>query len=156
MRHFFIGTMKHKLAFIAHERAYSMELSLDSNETPKGKWFVCAPFAHCGRDVSVVKSYVDLTTRLLSAISNEVMIDCCGEATTVFNKALDIRHGRKAVAPYPFSLNFMQIELSIHRYSFSILGLIDTFSMLQSLLLGLRGLLNKRWVQLTQSFEGYI
>ena len=105
---------------------------------------------HCGRDVPPAKSYVDLTSRLLSAISGDATFICCGGSSADFVKALDKSPGRKEGVQYPFTLTLLQFERLLHKPSFSVMGKIDMCSMLRDLLLRLNGLLDERWVQLTQ------
>ena len=108
---------------------------------------------HCGRDVPPTKSYIDLVSRLLSAISGDATIICCGGSSADFVKVLDKSPGRKAGVQYPFSLTPVQFERLLHKPSFSVMGRIDICSMLRALLLRLNGLLDERWVQSTQYFR---
>ena len=119
----------------------------------EGKRFLCLPMLHCGRDVSPTKSYIDLVSRLLSAISVYATIICCGGSNADFVKVVDKSPGRKAGVQYPFALAPVQFERLLHKPSFSIMGRIDMFSMLRALLLRLNGLLDERWVQSTQYFR---
>ena len=72
--------MKHVSAIIARGGAYSIEFVVDSHYRKlslgswEGKQFVCMPFLHCGSDVSPTKGYIDLMSRLLSAISGDATI----------------------------------------------------------------------------------
>ena len=119
----------------------------------EGKRFLCLPMLHCGRDVPPTKSYIDLVSRLLSAISGDATIICCGVSSADFVKVLDKSPGRKAGVQYPFSLTPVQFERLLHKPSFSVMGRIDMCSMLRALLLRLNGLLDERWVQSTQYFR---
>ena len=114
---------------------------------------MCLPMLHCGRDVPPTKSYIDLVSRLLSAISGDATIICCGGSNADFVKVLDKSPGRKAGVQYPFSLTPLQFERLLHKPSFSVMGRIDMCSMLRALLLRLKGLLDERWVQSTQYFR---
>ena len=111
------------------------------------------PIVHCGRDISVAKSYVDLTPRFLSAVSPNASISSCGGANTDFIKALDKSASRKAGVQYLFTLNRGQRERLLHKPSLSVKVKIDTFSMLRALLLRLSGLLDERWMQSTHYFR---
>ena len=151
--------VKHVSAVIAREGAYSIDFSVDSRRRTlsvgfwEGKQFVCMPVLHCGRDVPPVKSYVELMSRLLSAISGDAMIICCSGSSADFVKVLDKSPGRRTGVQYPFILTPLQFERLLHNPSFSITGRIDMCSMLRALLLRLNGLLDERWVQLTQYFR---
>ena len=106
----FVGLVKHVLSVIAREGAYSIEFSVGSRRRTlsvgfwEGKRFVCMPMLHCGRDVPPTKSYIDLVSRLLSAISGDATIICN------FVKVLDKSPGRKAGVQYPFALAPVQFE----------------------------------------------
>ena len=119
----------------------------------EGRELVTMTFAHCGRDVPVVKSNVFLSSQLLSAVSTEPRIFCCGGGSLEFIKALDKAPSEKSGIQYPFSLSPMHIEKLMHKPSFSMLGKIDMFSMLRTLLIRLAGLLDERWTHTTQYFR---
>ena len=119
----------------------------------EGKRFVCMPMLHCGRYVSPTKSYIDLVSRLLSAISGNATIICCGESNADFVKVLYKSPGRNAGVQYPFALAPVHFERLLHKPSFSVMGRTDMCSMLRALLLHLNGLLDQRWVQSTQYFR---
>ena len=74
----------------------------------------------------------------------------CVGADSDDNIALDRDPTRKAGVLYPVSLNPIQVEKLLHKPNFSVMGKIDTFSMLKTLLLRLRGMLNEPWVQSTR------
>ena len=138
---------------IAREGACSIEFSVSTRRRMlsvgfwEGKRFVCMPMLHCGRGVPPTKGYIDLVSRLLSAISGDAKFICCGESNTDFVKVLDKNPGRRAGVQYPFALTPVQFERSLHKPSFSVMGRIDMCSMLRSLLLRLNGHLDERWVQ---------
>ena len=73
----FVELVKHVSSVIAREGAYSIEFSVGSQRRTlsvgfwEGKRFVCMPMLHCGRDVPSTKSYIDLVSQLLSAISGD-------------------------------------------------------------------------------------
>ena len=96
--------VKQVSAAIAREGAYSIDFSVDSRRRTlivrfwEGKQFVCMPIVHCGRDVPPTKSYIDLMSRLLSAIFGDAMIICCGGSSADFVKVLHRSPGRKAGA----------------------------------------------------------
>ena len=110
------------------------------------------PLVHCGRDVPPTKSYIDLMSRLLSAISGDATNICCGGSGADFVKVLDKSPGRTTGVQYPFTLTPLQFERLLHKPSFSVIGRIDMCSMLRTLLLRLNGLLDERWVQSTLYF----
>ena len=105
---------------------------------------------HCGRDVPVVKGNVSMVGQLLSVVSKGPTIVCCGGADSDFIKALDKDPTRKAGVQYPFCLSPVQVEKLMHKPSFSVMGTIDMFSMLSTLLVRLSGMLDEPWVQSTR------
>ena len=159
LHHLFVELVKHVSSVIAREGAYSIEFSVGSHrrtlsvEFWEGKRFVCMPVLHCGRDVPPTKSYIDLVSRLLSVISGDAPITCCGGSNSDFVKVLDKSPGRKAGVQYPFELTPVQFERLLHKPSFSVIGRIDMCSKLRALLLRLSELLDERWVQSTQYFR---
>ena len=159
LHHLFVELVKHVLSVIAREGAYSIEISVGSHRRTlsvgfwEGRRFVCMPMLHCGRDVPPTKSYIDLVSRLLSAISGDATFICYGGSNADFLKILDKSPGRKAGVQYPFALAPVQIERLVHKPSFSVMGRIDMCSLLRALLLRLNGLLDERWVQSTQYFR---
>ena len=159
LHHLFVELVKHVSSVIAREGAYSIEFSVGTHRRTlsvgfwEGKRFVCMPMLHCGRVVPPTKSYIDLVSRLLSAISGDATIICCGGSNADFVKVLDKSPGRKAGVQYRFALAPVQFECLLHKPSFSVMGRIDMCSMLRALLLRLNGLLDERWVQSTQYFR---
>ena len=159
LHHLFLELVKHVSSVIAREGAYSIEFSVGSHRRTlsvgfwEGKRFVCMPMLYCRRDVPPTKSYIDLVSRLLSAISGDATIICCGGSNADFVKVLDKSPGRKAGVQYPFALAPVQFERLLHKPSFSVMGRIDMCSMLRAFLLRRNGLLDERWVQSTQYFR---
>ena len=159
LHHLFLELVKHVSSVIAREGTYSIEFVVDSRRRTlslcfwEGKRFLCLPLLHCGRDVPPTKSYIDLVSRLLSAISGDATIICCGGSIADFVKVLDKGPGRKAGVQYPFSLTPVQFERLLHKPSFSVMGRIDMCSMLRALLLRLNRLSDERWEQSTQYFR---
>ena len=159
LHHLFVELVKYGSSVIAREGAYAIEFSVGSHHRAlsvgfwEGKRFVCMPMLHSGRDVPPTRSYIDLVSRLLSAISSDATIICCGGSNADFVKVLDKSPGRKAGVQYPFALALVQFERLLHKPSFSVMGRIDMCSMLRALLLRLNGLLDERWVQSTQHFR---
>ena len=158
LHHLFVELVKHVSPVIAREGTYSNEFSVGTRRRTlsvgfwEGKWFVCMPMLHCGRDVPPTKGCFDLVSRLLSAISGDATIICCGGSNDDFVKVLDKSPGRKAGVQYPFALTPVQFERLLHKPSFSVIGRIDMCSMLRALQLRLNELLDERWVQPTQYF----
>ena len=95
LHHLFLELVKHVSSVIAREGAYSIEFFVDSRRRTlslcfwEGKRFLCLPMLHCGRDVPPTKRYIDLVSRLLSAISGDATIICCGGSSADFVKVLD-------------------------------------------------------------------
>ena len=148
--------LKHLAAVLDREKVYSLEF--ESTDTRRilsmtfweGKEIVTMIIAHCGRYVAVVKCNVLLSSQLLSAVSTEPRIICCGGSNLEFIKALDKAPSQKAGIQYPFSLSPLNIEKLMHKPSFS---KTDMFLMLRTLLIRLSGLLDERWTQSTQYFR---
>ena len=159
LHHLFVELVKHVSSVIAREGAYSIEFSVGSHRRTlsvgfwEGKRFVCMRMLHFGRDVPPSKSYIDLVSRLLSAISGDATIVCCGGSNADFVKVLDKSPGRKAGVQCLFALASVQFERLLHKPSFSVMGRTDMCSMLRALLLRLSGLLDERWDQSTQYFR---
>ena len=109
----------------------------------EGKNLAMMALTHCGRDVPVVKGNVSMVGQLLSVVSMAPTIVCCGGADSDFIKALDEDPTRKAGVQYPFSLYPVQVEKLMHKPSFSVMGKIDMFSMLRTLLVRLPGMLDE-------------
>ena len=91
-------------------------------------------------------------SRLLSAISGDATIICCGGSSADFVKVLDKNPGRKAGVQCPFTFTPLRFERLLQKPRFGVMGKIDMCSMLRALLLRLNGLLDERWVQSTQYF----
>ena len=159
LHYLFVELVKHVSSVIAREGAYSIEFSVGSHRRRlsvgfwEGKRFVCMPMLHCGRYVPPTKSYIDLVSRLLSAISGDATSICCGGSNAEFLKVLGKSPGRKVGVQYSFALAPVQFERWLHKPSFSVMGRIDMCSMLRALLLRLNGLPDERWVQSTQCFK---
>ena len=159
LHHLFVELVKHVSSVNAREGACSIDFSVGSHRRTlsvgfwEGKRLVCMPMLHCGRDVPPTKCYIDLVSRLLSVISGDATIICCGGSNADFVKVLDKSLGRKAGIQYPFALAPLQFERLLHKPSFNVMVGIDMCSMLRALLLRLNGLLDERWVQSTQCFR---
>ena len=104
------------------------------------------PVALCGRDVPLSKSFVVLTSQLLSAFG--------GDATIIFCMVANL--GKKFLLEkgfqYPFSLTPLQFEQLLHKPSFSVIDKIDLFHASQ-LLLRVKKILDDRLVQSTDFFR---
>ena len=116
----------------------------------EGKNLVMMALTHCGRDVPVVNSNVSKVVQLLSVASANPTIVCCGGADSDFIKALDRDPTRKAGVQYPFCLSPVQVEKLMHKPNFIVMGEIDMFSMLRTLLVRLSGMLDEPRVQSTR------
>ena len=116
----------------------------------EGKNLVMMGLTRCSRDVPVVKGNVSMVGQLLSVVSTDPKIVCRAGADSDFIKALDRDPTRKAAVQYPFCLNSEQVEKLMQKPSFSVLGKIDMFSMLRTLLVRLSGMLDEPWVQSTR------
>ena len=162
LNHCFVWLMKHVAAILQREKVYSMKLTTTNIRRKlsirfwEGKELETVAFAHCGRNVPAVRSCVLLCSQLLSAVSLEPTIICCAGGSADFIKALDKVPSQKAEIQFPFNLLPLQIEKLMHKPSFSVMGKIDMFSMVRTLLLRLSGLLDEKWTQSTQYFRKVI
>ena len=105
---------------------------------------------HCGRDVPVVKGNVSMVGQLLSVVSMGPTIVCCRGADSNFIKALVKYPTRKGGVQYTFCLSPVQVEKQMHKPNFIVMGKINMFSMLRTLLVRLSGMLDEPWVQSTR------
>ena len=94
-----------------------------------------------------------LCCQVLSAVSLGPTNICCAGGSADFIKALDRAPSQKARLQYPFNLLPLQIEKVMHKPSFSVMGKIDMFSMVWTLLVRLSGVLDEKWAQSTQYFR---
>ena len=118
--------VKHVSSVIACEGAYSIEFAVDSHRRTlsigfsEGKQLMCMPIVHCGRGVSPTYVYIDLMSRLLSAISDDSTVICCVRSSADFVKVLDKNPGRRAGVQYLFILIPLEFELFLHKPGFSV------------------------------------
>ena len=158
LHHCFVRLLKHLAAILGREKVYSLEFQSTTTRRRlsmtfwEGRELVTVTVAHSGREVNVVKSNVLLSSQLLSAVSIEPRIICCGGSSLEFIKALDKAPSQKTGIQYPFSLSPVHIEKLMHKPCFNVMGKTDMFSMLRTLLIWLGGLLDERWTQSTQYF----
>ena len=156
--HCFVVLLKHIALVLEREKVYSLEFATTSVQRKlstsfwEGKDLVTMVIAQCGRYVPSVKSVL-LCSQLLSAVSLEPKIICCAGGSADFIKALDKAPNQKAGLQYPFNLLALQVEKLMHKPSFSVMGKIDMFSMVRTLLVRLSGLLDEKWTQSTQYFS---
>ena len=109
----------------------------------EGKNLVMMALTHCSRDVPVVKGNVSMVGQLLSVMSMDPTIVCCSGADSDFIQALDRDPTRKTGVHYTFSLNNVQVKKLMHKPFFNVMGKIDMFSMLRTLLVRLSGMLDE-------------
>ena len=159
LHHCFVVLRKQIALVLGREEVYSLKFTTTSIRRKlsirfwEGKDLVTMTVAQCGRDVPSVKSSVLLCSQLLSAVSLEPTIICFAGGSADFIKALDKAPNQKARLQYPFNLLPLQVEKLMHKPSFSILGKIDMFSMVRTLLVRLSGFLDEKWTQSTQYFR---
>ena len=96
---------------------------------------VTISIADCGRDVIVVKSNVVLSSEVFSAVSTEPRPICFGGSRLEFIKALDKTPSQKTSFQNPFRMSPLHIEELMDKPSFSVMSMIDMFSMLRTLLI---------------------
>ena len=146
-------------AILQREKVYSLEFTTTnirrglSSRFREGTELVTKAVAHCGRDVPAVTSCVLLWSQLLSAVSLEPAIICCAVGSADFIKALDKALYQKAGMQYPFNFLPLPMEMLMHKPSFSVMGRIDMFSMVRTLLVRLSSLLDEKWTQSAQLFR---
>ena len=159
LHHCFVRLLKHLAAILGREEVYSLEFQITTTRRNlsitfwEGRELVTMNIVHCGRHAPFIKSTVSLCSQLLSAVSTEPRNICCGGSRLEFIKALDKAPSQKAGIQYPFSLSPMHVEMLMHKPSLSVMGKIDMFSMLRTLLIPLFGLLVERWTKSTQYFR---
>ena len=135
LHHCVVVLLKHIAVVLEREKVYSLEFTTTSVGRKlsisiwEGRDLVTITIAQCSRDVPSVKSRVLLRSQILSAISLERTIICCGGGSADFIKSLDKALSQKAGIQYPFNLLPLQIEKLMHKPSFSVMGKIDMFSM---------------------------
>ena len=148
--------MRHLADVVGKEAVLSLEFKSSAVRRSlslcfwEGKNLTMMALTYCSRDVAVVKGNVSMVGQLLSVVSGNPTIVCCGGADSDFIKALDRDPTRKAGVQYPFCLSPVQVEKLMHKPSFSVMGKIDMFSMLMTLLIRLSGMLDEHWVQSTR------
>ena len=159
LHHCFVRLLKYLAAILGREKVNSLEFQSTTTRRNlsitfwEGRELVKMTIAHCGRDVTVMKNTVLLSSQMLSAVSTEPRIVCCGGSSMELIKALDKAPSQKAGIQHPFSLSPMVVENLMHKPSFGVMGKIDMFSMLRTLWNRLSGLLDERWAQSTQFFR---
>ena len=153
----FVVLLKHIAIVLEREKVYSLEFTTTSVRRKlsisfwEGKGLVTMTIAQCGQDAPSVKRSVLLCSQLLSAIS--LAIICCAGGIADFIKSLDKAPIPKAGLQYPFNLLPLQVEKLMHKPSFSVMGKIDMFWMVRTLLVRLVGLLDEKWTQATKYFR---
>ena len=159
LHHCFEFLLKHVAMVLELEKVYSLEFTTTSVRRKlsisfwEGKDLVTMAVAQCGRDIPAERSCVLLCSQLLSAVSLELTIICCAGGSADFIKSLDNAPNQKSAIQYPFNLLPWQVKKLMHKPSFSVMGKMDMFSMVRTLLVRLSGLLDEKWTQLTQYFR---
>ena len=144
---------------LLRERMYSIEFTTNNVRRGlsicfwEGKKLVAMTVALCGRDVPAVRSCVLLCSQVLGAVSLEPTIICCAGGSANFIEALNQALTQKAGIQYPSNLLPLQIEKLMRKPSFSVMGKIDMFSMVPTVLVRLSALLDEKWTQSTQYFR---
>ena len=159
LHHLFMELMRHIADVVGKEGVLSLEFKSSAVRRSlilcfwEGKHLVMMALTHSSGDVPVVKGNVSIVGQLLSVVSANPTIVCCGCADSDFIKALDRDPTRKAGVQYPFCLSPVQVEKLMHKPNFSVMGKIDMFSMLRTLLVRLSGMLDEPWVQSTRLLQ---
>ena len=101
LHHFFMELRRHIADVVGKEGVFSLDLkSLAVHRSLslcfwEGKNLVMMVLTHCSRDVPVVKGNVSMVRQLLSVVSTDPTIVCCGGAGSDFLKPLiETQHGR--------------------------------------------------------------
>ena len=140
LHHCFVWLKKHVAAILQREKVYSLGFTTASvrrglsNCFWEGMKLVIMAIAHCGRDIPGVRSCVSLCSQVLSSVSLEPTIIRYAGGSAGFINALDKAPSRKAALQYPFNLSQLQVEKLMHKPSCSVMGKIDMFSMVRTLL----------------------
>ena len=159
LHHCLVYLLKLIAVILEREKMYSLEFTTTSvRRKPsisfwEGKDLISVTIAQSGRDVPSVKSSVLLCSQVLSAISLETTVVCCAGESADFITALDKAPNQEAGLQYPINLLPLQIENVMHKPSFSVMGKIDMFSVVRTLIARLSGLLDDKWAQSTQYFR---
>ena len=77
------------------------------------------------------------------AVLPEPIVLCCTGESANFDKVMDKTRGQKAGIQYHFNLLPFQVENLMHKPSFSVMGKINMFFMVRTLLVRLSGLLDQ-------------
>ena len=118
LHHCFVRLLKHLAALLEREKVYSVEFESTATRRTlmqtfwEGKELVTMIIAHFVKIRSLC--CVLLSSQLLSAVSTELRICCCGGNSLEFIKALDKAPSQKTGIQYPFSLSPMHIEKLMH------------------------------------------
>ena len=89
--HLFVRIMKHVTLLIARERAHAMSFPCSRGDdflaSNSGKKTSCV-YADCSlcERCPIIKSFVVLTSQLLSAIGGDATINFCGKRTLIFSR----------------------------------------------------------------------
>ena len=159
LHHLFMELMRHIADVVGKKGVLSLEFKCSAVRRSlslcfwEGKNLVMMALTHCRRDVPVVKGNVSMVGHLLCVVSMGPTIVYCGGADSDLIETLDRDPTRKAGVQYFFSLNPVQVVKLMHKLSFSVMGKIDIFSMLRTLLVRLSGMLDEPWVQSTDICE---
>ena len=145
INHCFICLLKHIAVVLRREKVYSLDFLTASVRSRlrisfwEGKDVMTLTIAHCGRDFPSVKSTVLLCSQVLSVVSLEANKNCCAVGSADFFETLDKARSQKAGMQYPFHLLPLQIKKLMHKPSFSVMGEIDMFLIVRTLLKRLYG-----------------
>ena len=101
LHHLFMELMRHIADVVGKEGVLSLEFKSSAVRRSlilcfwEGKNLVMMALTHCSGDVPVVKGNVSMVGQLLSVVSANPTIVCCGGADSDFIKALDRDPTRK-------------------------------------------------------------
>ena len=115
LHHLLMELMRHIADMVGKEGVLSLEFRSSAVRRSlslcfwEGKNLVMTALTHCSRDVPVVKGNVSTVGQLLSVVSTDPTIVCCGGADSDFIKAFDRDPTRKAGVQGLFCLNPVQV-----------------------------------------------
>ena len=94
--------------------------------------FVCR--MRCGRDARIIRNPVMLNARFLGGQSEKHEVMCYGGVIVIFLKTLNRMASGKIGLHYTFTIHTLQLEKKLMKPSYDVMGQIDVFALLRSLL----------------------
>ena len=85
-------------------------------------------------------------SRLLSVVSTDPDIVACSGCSVDYIRTIDQHHSYSRGIQSCFRFESLDLQLLMHKFTYSVFGRIDMFSVLQCLLVSLGGSLTEDWV----------